>query len=206
MLITIRLAAATLLTVALVVACTGSPGGTAAPTLPQVTLPPLPSLSIPSFPPATELESLFPDQVGGNSITIRSARGEDVVSQFAASDPDRFRTFITDLGASVDQISAALSFNLWPGATAGEFTGVTITALRVEGVPASTTLAGFTAWVEDDIDGAQVSQQTIGGKSVTAIVDPEDAESSAFLYAAGDVVFMVGGTPALVEEAFSKLP
>ena len=49
-------------------------------------------------------------------------------------------------------------------------------------------------------------QQTVAGKTVTAVVDPEDAENTAFLYPAGDVVFLVGGTPNHVEEAFAKLP
>jgi hypothetical protein len=217
----IRPVAASALALGLLAACTGAPSTTPGPVAPQVTIPPLPSLDIPSIdipsfalpsleipsvPPASELEALFPDEVGGNSLSLVSARGEDVIGRFAGNQPDRFRNFISDLGATIDQISAAISFNLWSGASAGEFTGLTITAFRIEGVPATNTLAGLTTWLQEDVDNAQVTTQTVAGKSVTAIVNPDDAESSAYLYAAGDVVFVVGGTPALVEETFTKLP
>lgn len=188
---------------ALAAACGGN-----APALPSG-VPAIPTVpGVPSIAPDTNLEALFPDTIGGNTLNVTSAQGEDVITQFASGDPDGFRTFISGLGASMDKVSAGMSFNIWPvPSTESEFTGLTIVALRIQGVPAATSLPAFIEFVKDDVgDQADVSQQNVAGKTVTAVVDPEDAENSAFLYPSGDVVFLVGGTPNHVEEAFSKLP
>jgi hypothetical protein len=188
---------------ALAAACGGN-----APAVPSG-VPSIPTVpGVPTVAPDANLEALFPDTIGGNALEITSAQGEDVITQFASGDPDGFRTFISTLGVGMDKVSAGISFNIWPvPSSESDFTGLTIVALRVQGVPASTTLPAFIEFVKDDIgDEAEVSQQTVAGKTVTAVVDPEDAENSAFLYPSGDVVFLVGGTPNHVEEAFSKLP
>jgi hypothetical protein len=164
--------------------------------------------AVPTIAPDTNLEALFPDTIGGNTLTVESAQGEDVITKFASGNPEGFRTFVTGLGASMDKVSAGMSFNIWPvPSTQSDFTGLTIVAMRVAGVPAATSLPAFVEFVKEDVgDQAQVSQQTVSGKTVTAVVDAEDAENTAFLSPAGDVVFLVGGTPNHVEEAFSKLP
>jgi hypothetical protein len=172
-------------------------------------IPAVPSVpSLPSVAPDAALEDLFPDDIDGHALEVTSAQGEGVITQFASGNPTGFRDFITSLGASIDKVSAGMSFNIWPvPSTESDFTGLTIVALRVQGVPASTSLPAFVEFVKEDVgDQAEVSQQTVAGKTVTAVVDPEDAENTAFLYPAGDVVFLVGGTPNHVEEAFSKLP
>jgi hypothetical protein len=172
-------------------------------------IPALPSgIQVPTIAPDTNLEALFPDTIGGNTLTVESAQGEDVIAKFASGNPEGFRTFVSGLGASMDKVSAGMSFNIWPvPSTESDFTGLTIVAMRVAGVPAATSLPAFVEFVKEDVgDQAQVSQQTVAGKTVTAVVDAEDAENTAFLYPAGDVVFLVGGTPSHVEEAFSKLP
>ena len=189
---------------AIAAACSGTP---AAPSgVPSI--PAIPSIGVPSIAPDTNLESLFPDTVGGNTLTIESAQGEGVITKFASGNPEGFRNFISGLGSSIDKVSAGISFNIWPvPSTESDFTGLTIVALRIAGVPAATSLPAFVEFVKEDVgDQAQVSQQTVAGKTVTAIVDAEDAENSAFLYPVGDVVFLVGGTPNHVEEAFAKLP
>jgi hypothetical protein len=155
--------------------------------------------------PDQPLEDLFPDTVGGNTLSIESAQGESVRS-LLGDDPTAFNEFLTSLGTSIDQVSAAFSFNLWPGATQGELTGLTISAVRVRNIPAATVAQNLVGLVQEDVDNAQVSQSTVAGKPVTAITNPENAEESVYLYPVGDVTFIVGGTPAHVEEAFSKLP
>ena len=207
--------------VALVTACGGgtptTTGGarSSLPPLPSIAIPSIsipsididiPSIGVPSFAPDAELEALFPQSVNGQALQITSAKGEDVVSAFGNSDPTRLRALISDLGVSMDRVSAAISLNLWPGASATEFTGLTLLALRVQGVPGANTLAGLTELTKEDVENAQVGTATIGGKQVTAITNPEDADEKLYLYAAGDVVFMGGGTPNLVEEAFAQLP
>ncbi len=157
---------------------------------------------------APALEALFPDTIGGNTLEVKSAQGEQVITDFASGNPDGFRSFISGLGANMDQVSAAISFNIWPVPSAeSDFTGLTLVALRIAGVPAATSLPAFIEFTKESVgDDAAVSQQTVAGKNVTAVVDAEDAENTAFLYPSGDVVFLVGGTPNHVEEAISKLP
>jgi hypothetical protein len=196
----------------LAVACSGAPAGTAVPTLPGgATIPPidvpsnLPSISlIPDQP----LEDLFPDDIGGNTLNIESAQGASVAG-LMGNDPAEFNQLLTDLGTTADQVSAAFSFNLWPGATATDFTGITITALRVRNVPAATTLQNLLGLVTPDVaEDAEIAQTTVSGKPVTSITDPDDEEgdNTVYLYAVGDTVFLVGGTPVHVEEAFAELP
>lgn len=187
---------------ALAAACGGgapqvSPGG------PATSIPPV---GLPSFQPDADLEALFPDTVGGHPLQVTSARGADVVEAFGGEDSARLQSFVSGLGASMDQASAAFSFNFFPGATAGEFTGITLVAFRLQGVPAASTLVGLTELTKEDVENAVVAPATVGGKSVTAVTNPEDPEDNAYLYAVGDVVFLGGGTPSLVEEAFAALP
>jgi len=207
----------------LVIAAIATACGGGAPTTsggPAVSLPPLPSIGIPgevpsisiptitlpSFAPDADLEALFPDSVNGQTLEITSAKGEDVVRAFGNTDPTRLQALISDLGVGMDHVSAAISFNVWPGATEGEFTGLTLIAVRVQGVPGGNTLAGLTEMTREDIENAQVGTASIGGKQVTAISNPEDADENVYLYAVGDVVFFGGGTPNHVEEAFAQLP
>jgi hypothetical protein len=156
----------------------------------------------------SNLEDAFPDEIAGHQLQVTSASGEGVITQFAQSNPEGFRNFISGLGANMDQVSAAISFNIWPVDSAQtDFTGLTMVAMRIAGVPATTVVPQFVNFVKEDVgDAAQVTQETVAGKSVTAVRDPEDAENTAFLYPSGDIVFLVGGTPAHVEEALSKLP
>ena len=175
----------------------GSVGG------PGVSLPPI---GVPSIPPDTDLESLFPDTIAGQPLQVTSARGAGVAEAFGGEDTARLQAFVSGLGASMDQVSAAFSLAFLPGATAGEITGVSLVALRVQGVPATSTLAGLTEMTRQDIENAQVGTATIGGKQVTAITSADSPDDNVYLYAVGDVVFLGGGTPSHVEEAFAQLP
>jgi hypothetical protein len=176
-------------------------------TIPSIEIPPLPSIPQLSFQPDLNLESLFPETIGGNPLEVTSATGSDVIPAFASNSPEDFMAVITGLGATIDQVSAGMSFNLWPGPTEGDFTGLTMIALQVRGVAAPQTMAALVGLVQEDVDNAQVGPQTIGGKNVTGITNPDDAEENVYLYAWNDVVFLVGGSPqAYVEEALSKLP
>jgi hypothetical protein len=176
-------------------------------TLPSIEIPSLPSVPQLSFQPDGNLESLFPDTIGDHPIEVTSATGRDVIPAFANSQPEEFVAVIEGLGSTIDQVSAAMSFNIWPGPTEGDFTGLTMIALQVRGVPAPQTLAGLVGLVENSVDNAEIGIQNVGGKAVTAVANPEDPDENAYLYALNDVVFLVGGSPqSYVDEAFSKLP
>ena len=203
---------------ALLAACGGTPTtssrpGTSLAPLPSIAVPSLeipnfsvPPIGVPSFAPDADLEALFPATVGGHPLEVTSAKGQDVVAAFGGNNPEEIQNFVSGLGASMDQVSAAFSFGLFPGASAGDFTGISLIAIRIQGVPGASTLAGLTEVSKEDVEDAQVGSATIGGKQVTAITSPSKPDENAYLYAVGDVVFLGGGTPALVEEAFAQLP
>jgi hypothetical protein len=200
----IRRATGLLAATLFVVACGGSPAATIGP---GVTASPGASITLPSIVPDQPLEDLFPDEVGGQALNVQSATGQSIMTLFNNSDTAEFDAFLADLGTSIDQLSAAMGIMFIPPPTGGgELSGLTMMAMRVRNIPAATVAEKFGDLVRQDIENAQISQQSIAGKTVTAIVDPEDPEASAYLYPVGDVVFMVGGTPDLVEEALSKLP
>jgi hypothetical protein len=190
------------------IACGGAPAGSGLPTGLPSGLPTIPPIDVPSVSivPDQSLEDLFPDTIGGNVIEVESASGASVGPFFNADDETEFNAFLTRIGAAADQVSAARSFHIWPGATASEFTGLTIVAVRVRGVPAANTLQSMVTVVQEDVENATVGTATLGGKTVTSITNPEDSNDNAYLYAVGDVTFLVGGTAAHVEEAFSQLP
>jgi len=205
---------------AFIVACGGSPATSSRPAgslaplpsiainipsldLPNVSVPPI---GVSSFAPDADLEALFPTTVAGHTLTVTSAKGQDVIPAFGGENPEEIQNFVSDLGATMDQVSAAFSFGLFPGATAGEFTGLTLVAIRVQGVPAANTLAGLTELTKKDVPDAVVGPATIGGKQVTAITSPTEPDENVYLYPVGDVVFFSGGTPELVGEAFAQLP
>jgi hypothetical protein len=203
-------------------ACSGGPAAPASglptvPPVPSVEVPSvelpsieIPSIGLPTTPPDVNpdaaLEDLYPDDIAGNALDPVSGSGEGVYDVFSNTDTAEFDQFLTDLGASIDQVSAALSFNIWPGPTEGDFTGLTIGAIRVQGVAGTDTLVAFTELVRNDVENAEIGTTTMGGKSVTSVSNPDDPEQNLYLYSTGDVVFMVGGTPAHVEETFTKLP
>ncbi len=189
-------------------ACGGAPAGSGIPTGLPSDLPTLPPVSIPSVSivPDQPLEDLFPDTIGGNTIDVESAQGQSVLTLFNSSDPSEFNAVLTALGTTVDQVSAAFSFNLWPGATEGDFTGLSITALRVRNVPAAAAAAQLVNIVKEDVENAQTGSATIGGKTVISVTNPEDSDDTVYLYPVGDVTFLVGGTAEHVAEALSQLP
>ena len=115
----------------------------------------------------------------------------------------RFNQFLTDIGATIDKVSAASTFGLWPPPSeGGEATGLTTIALRVRDIPAATTMQNLQTVVRGsgrrgchDHSGNSCRQ---AGASRSA--DPEDPQDIVHLYGIGDIVLMIGGTPAYVEE------
>jgi hypothetical protein len=156
--------------------------------------------------PDQPLEDLFPDELGGRPLEVQSATGQGVLTLFGETEPEEMNEFLSDVGASIDQMSAAFTFSFGPGATADEFEGVTIFAFRVRGVPANDLMARFAEMIREDAEEAEVGTTQISGKTVTFVSQSDDEEDNAYLYPVGDVVFFLGGTRSLVEEAFSKLP
>lgn len=217
---------------AVLVACTGSPAATTAPTsttggsvATQAPTTPAPATQAPATdaPPATDepsttdrpevslvpdlpLEELFPDEVGGLDLTVQSASGESVRSLFPSDDDTEIDDLVSRLGTTLDNLSAAYTFSFGPGATEDEFVGISIFAMRVRNVPAQNLIQTFVELTQEESPGSDVGTATISGKTVTSLTDPEAPEDVAYFYPVGDVMFFLGGTAALVEEAFAELP
>jgi hypothetical protein len=194
---------------AIVVACGGSgpvvPSG-ALPSI-DINLPSnLPTLPTITLNPDQGLADRFPDTIGGQPVNVTSAQGESVRGMFSGTDTAEFDDFLRRINASIDQLSAGQVFMLFPIASGStELVGLSMLALQVRGAQAETTLANLATLIQQDAPDSEISTTTIGGKGVTSVLDPADPESAAYLYASGDVVWMIGGTPSLVEEAFTKI-
>ena len=165
---------------ALVVACGG---GTVASNLPSIAVPSfaVPSLDLPTLPTGTlnpdqSLEDLFPDTIGGQPVQVRSAQGESVRAMFPGADRAEFDQFLSRINTSIDQVSAGQVFMLFPIASGStEIVGFSITALKARNAPAEVTLANVATLLQQDVPGSVVGTDTIGGKGVTTVIDPEDA-------------------------------
>ena len=154
----------------------------------------LPTLTIPSFASDAELEAVLPDTIGGQIVIKQSMTGEAFLSSplggAAALEP-----MLAELGATVDDLSVAI------GTTP---TAVVVFAYQVKGVAADRTFEGLEAALQSG-QGGEVSQTTVAGRSVTQVTASGE---TTYIYLAGDVVFIIGGTltPELLADAVSQLP
>ncbi len=215
----LRLLAGALATFMTLVACSGSPAGTTVPGATTATATQAPAIGTtpPDQPPGQPnaslvpdlpLEALFPDDVGGQTLTVQSASGQSVRDLFPGDNDDsaELDALLTRLGTTIDNVSAAFTFSFGPGATETEFQGISIFAMRVRNVPATNLVSTFVEVSQEEAPGSEVGTATIGGKAVTTLTDPESPDETAYFYPVGDVLFFMGGTPALVEEALAELP
>jgi hypothetical protein len=163
--------------------------------------------------PDQPLEDMFPDDLGGQPVQVQSAQGATITSLFQGSDAAEINEVLAPFGKTVDDASAAFAIHLIPNPTdPTDIRGATLVALRVQGVPSQDLIARFAQLIaeqqaEAGESPAAIAPATISGKSVTRVTPagaPEDGHLN--LYGIGDVMFMIGGTPALVEEAFAELP
>lgn len=206
---TIRRALPVLATLAFAVVACGGPAATATPgttepggpTAPVITAPPatpggtgsdLPTFALPSFQSDAELEELFPDELGGEPLTVLSMSGGEFMGSGGSPELD---AALGALGKSASDLSVAFGGT---GSTA-------IIAFQVDGVPGGQILdALFDAFEQET--KATITDASFAGKSVKKVIT--DGETS-YIYTAQDVVFIVGGesvTDAQLTEALSKLP
>lgn len=183
-------------------AATQAPGATsAAATQVPVTQAPagtggaVPTLNLSSFHADVQLEELFPDQIGGQTLTVLSMSGAELMGD--GSSPELEAT-LTALGKSPSDLSVAF----------GGVTGVTIIAFQIKGVAGGSILTEFFKAYQQETESS-ITDVTIGGKAVKKIVPTDTGEETTYVYTSRDVVFAVGGeeiTDAQLTEVFSKLP
>jgi hypothetical protein len=202
---------AALATIAVVIAACGNGAATTAPatgvpaTVAPVTEAPatqaavgsgvIPSFALPSFHSDTQLEDLFPDQIGGEDVTVLSMSGDQFMGSGSSPELD---AALQTLGKSASDLSVAF----------GSAGNVTIIAFKVSGIPASTIQTALFQAYQQETEST-ISDATFSGKSVKKITPNDTTEDVSYIYGVQDVVFAVGGTDvtdAQLTEVFSKLP
>jgi hypothetical protein len=198
---------AMLLGATIAVAACGSAAPTTAPstavTPAPTTAPPptfaLPSLglpgsfALPSFTSDTELEAMFPTEIGGKPLTVRSMSGAD----FMAFGGSGMSPALDKLGKSPADMSVAF------GGTADA--SIVVIAFRIQGTQADQFLSAYIATAQQ-AQGATITDASFSGKAAKKVVTPAQ---TVYIYLHGDVTWTVGGpalTDATLNEIFSKLP
>lgn len=148
-----------------------------------------------SFHADVQLEELFPDQIGGEDLTVLSMSGDEFMGE----------------GTSPELEAALAALNKQPSDLSVAFGGattVTIIAFQLDGVSGEATLNAVLQASRTETE-ATITDVNIGGKSVKKMVPADSSEETTYIYTARDVVFAVGGTEvseATLNEVFSKLP
>ncbi len=195
------------LVVVVLAACSSSSGGSTPSPTPSPTPAPtpsaaassgaaLPSLNLPSN--AKELEALLPDSLGGVKLVKASYKGSDFIN--SANSNQEFKTWLTSVGKSLDDVSAAFGF------AASGTSGSAIFAFRVQGVDNGRLIDAFKTSEAQSSSTMTWTSANVGGKSVQQSTDPNSKES-VYLYGTADLVFFVTTNDAAVaQEALSHLP
>lgn len=196
-----------LASLALPTACGGPAGtetpgalATPAPVTPAPTIAPTEdpgvSFALPSIVPGdADLEALLPDELGGKSVTKLSLGGESFLGGSPGSGTDDIAAMLEQFDKEPSDLSVAF------GGTAD----ISITAYKVNGVPATEAYAVYLQLAQD-AGGGVATDATLGGKAVKKVVSPD---GTVYVYTSGDVLFSVVGdgvAPQILSEAFSKLP
>jgi hypothetical protein len=143
------------------------------------------------------LEGLLPDSVGDLTLTKYSVKGAEFFSG-AGTDP-AFKDFLDRVHAQPDDVSAAFAGD--------EANTLSLLALRVAGANTDDLKSEFRrAMEESSSNTVDLSEATVGGKSVLTGFDP-DQNSNVYFYVTADVLFFVTTTDkAVAEAALQKLP
>jgi hypothetical protein len=156
----------------------------------------LPSLNLPSN--AKELEALLPDSLGGVKLVKASYKGSDFLN--SANSNEEFKTWLTSVGKSLDDVSAAFGF------AASGTSGSAIFAFRVNGVDNAKLIDAFKTSEAQSNSTMTWSSANVGGKNVQKAQD-SSTNSTVYLYGTNDLLFFVStNDPAVAQEALSHLP
>jgi hypothetical protein len=193
------------LLVVVLAACSSSSGGSSPTPTPTAVPTPtaaassgaaLPSLNLPSN--AKELEALLPDSLGGVKLVKASYKGSDFLN--SANSNEEFKTWLTSVGKSLDDVSAAFGF------AASGTSGSAIFAFRVQGVDNGKLIDAFKTSAAQGSSAMTWTSANVGGKNVQQAQDP-DTKSTVYLYGTADLLFFVTtNDPAVAQEALSHLP
>jgi hypothetical protein len=156
----------------------------------------------PTFIPDTELEALFPTEIGGTPLTIESMQG---TSAFTDEDvPQAVLDALASQGKTLDDLSVATAYSF-----DAETMGIlVITAFRVRGADMTAMADAFVAVLNGEEPPAEQTPAQVGGKAVTVLRPTTDSadDELQYIYPKGEVLWVVGATEPALSEVFSKLP
>jgi hypothetical protein len=156
----------------------------------------------PSASGSSDLLSLIPTEAGPYTIEAQAVPSDLI--------PDYMRGIeqvLSAVGASPSDASLALA-NVTGEAIAD---GAGLYVLRVPGADGQALVQPeVERWLSQMTEGTEATQVTIGGKDVMQVgqQDPSFPKYAKYVYAAGDVLFVVdqAGNDAVIEAIFSALP
>jgi hypothetical protein len=150
-------------------------------------LPPAPDPTVAPMDADPALEAQFPATIGGEPLDVYSMSGADFIS-----DPDDVAAVTQALGAvgkTLDDVTVAIAFLPDGG----------ITAIRVAGADASALAQVLLEGVQGP--GLEMVPAQVAGKDVSHI-----PSIPAYVYTAGDVVWVVQFEEPALSEVFAALP
>jgi peptidyl-prolyl cis-trans isomerase B (cyclophilin B) len=172
-------------------------------TVEEVTLSPEPSRE--PLPPtgAPDLEALFPTEIAGSPLDIRSFNPTELATQFPAGAPGtiELEAILGTQGRTIADLSVA------NGGVQTEDGFATIVALRVAGADAAALLDGLATLVVGS-DSIERTATRLGGKDVAMLLAGPGGPSvePVYAYPSGDVLWFVGAQEPLLSQVFSSLP
>jgi hypothetical protein len=189
-------------------ACGASTDSTAAsPTQAATPSPTLASQSggvLPSLPSsAKDLEALIPDKIGNITLQKASMTGNEFVGSGNAS--QEAQDFLSGLGVATDDVSVAIGFG---ADLSGSGDAVAVLLFRAKGASSDRLVSLFKEATNRERETPLDWQSAdLGGKHVEKAADPQQGNSTIYLYATGDLlVFVTAGSDNQAAEALSDLP
>jgi cyclophilin family peptidyl-prolyl cis-trans isomerase len=169
----------------------------------QVTLPPEPSpVPAPSFVGDPDLVAMFPEQLGGEPLSVSSFTGQEILSQSSADNPgiQELVAALATQGKTLDDLTLASALQETDNGAAS------IVAIRVKGADAFSLLDRIGALITGYAD-LQATPGEVGGKQVSVLTDgPDNGQQRAYGYANGEVLWIVQATQGLEQELLAALP
>lgn len=157
-----------------------------------------------SFVGDPELEALFPTTLGGEDLEIQSISGQELVAM--NDDPETLAPLtdaLAGLGKSLDDVSVGFGFS-----ANGSLTGI-----RIAGVDATSVIDDILPLVLTDLENPIQEQVEIGGKQVIKVTEDTGGESpdpyalgAQYVYASGEVIWLVAADEPYLSEALGALP
>ncbi len=170
---------------------------------------PAPTVVVPtfSFTPDTNLESLFPKQIDGNKVKVRSFHATDVRGILATTPAQKkaFQDMLDSVGATIDDVTVAV------GAVNLGGSGYHITAVRVMGADPNKLAQAFVTFglaLKDNPGDWVATYATVGGKVVGTLTDSKDSTASVdYGYPYGEVIFTTStADPQIAAKLIGALP